>query len=142
MSTDYSFYALLCGYMPRPEGVQKRRTRVLLFFCAPFGSENPEYASLSGRLGGCKLSSTRLPTASSAVEPLRGYRREEREFFSFLFYVVSAREDGIGYCANLQFAPLYAHPYRSPRGHFQSLKADYGYFFIYMAVRKQVCTAI
>ena len=33
MSTDYSFYALLCGYMPRPEGVQKRRTRVLLFFC-------------------------------------------------------------------------------------------------------------
>ena len=83
-----------------------------------------------------------MPLNAGLCHALRGYRREEREFFSFLFYVVSAREDGIGYCANLQFAPLYAHPYRSPRGHFQSLKADYGYFCIDMAVRKQVCTAI
>ena len=27
MSADYSFYATLCGYMPRPEGVQKRLTK-------------------------------------------------------------------------------------------------------------------
>ena len=27
MSTDYSFYALLCGYMPRPERVQKSGNR-------------------------------------------------------------------------------------------------------------------
>ena len=32
MSADYSFCTLMCGYMPRPEVVQKRRTRVLLFF--------------------------------------------------------------------------------------------------------------
>ena len=83
MSADYSFYALLCGFMPRPEGVQKRRTRVLLFFLCLLG-ENPGYASLPGRLGGCKLSSTRLPTASSAVEPLRGYRSEKRKFLAFL----------------------------------------------------------
>ena len=37
MSTDYSFYALLCGYMPRPEEVQKRETKVsrFLFFVPP-----------------------------------------------------------------------------------------------------------
>jgi hypothetical protein len=35
-----------------------------------------------------------------------------------------------------------AHPYRSPRGHFQSLKVSATLFFIYIAVRKQVCTAI
>ena len=35
-----------------------------------------------------------------------------------------------------------AHPYRSPRGHFQSLKVSATPFFIYIAVRKQVCTAI
>ena len=32
MSADYSFYALLCGFMPRPEGVQKRETKVSRFF--------------------------------------------------------------------------------------------------------------
>ena len=35
-----------------------------------------------------------------------------------------------------------AHPYRSPRRHFQSLKVSATPFFIYIAVRKQVCTAI
>ena len=80
MSTDYSFYALMYGFMPRPEG----------------------------------------------------YRSEK---LSFLAFFVCG--DGIGYCANLQFAPLYAHPYRSPRGHFQSLKADYGYFlFIWPSANK------
>ena len=33
MSTDYSFYALLCGYMPRPEGVQKGKDENLSLFC-------------------------------------------------------------------------------------------------------------
>ena len=33
MSADYSFYALLCGYMPRPEGVRKGKMKIFLFFC-------------------------------------------------------------------------------------------------------------
>ena len=33
MSKDYSFYALLCGYMPRPEGVQKGKDESLSLFC-------------------------------------------------------------------------------------------------------------
>ena len=33
MSADYSFYATLCGFMPRPEEVQKRETKVSRFFC-------------------------------------------------------------------------------------------------------------
>ena len=31
MSTDYSFYALLCGYMPRPEGVRSENRKVFAF---------------------------------------------------------------------------------------------------------------
>ena len=91
MSADYSFYALLCGFMPRPEGVQQKvRWFFHRTFCyIPSGSENPDCASLPGRMGGCKQTSTRLPTASSAVEPLRGYRREEREFFSFFVFYQS-----------------------------------------------------
>ena len=34
MSANYSFYALMCGYMPRPEGVQKRKIERSSFFCA------------------------------------------------------------------------------------------------------------
>ena len=89
MSADYSFYALMCGYMPRPEGVLKGKDESLSLFCAPLGSENPGVASLPGRLGGCKLSSTRLPTASSAVEPLRGYRSEKRKFLAFFMLLSS-----------------------------------------------------
>ena len=37
MSKDYSFYALLCGYMPRPEGVQKGKDESLSLFYAPQG---------------------------------------------------------------------------------------------------------
>ena len=41
MSTDYSFYALLCGYMPRPEGVLKKTIERLSSFFCPTQSENP-----------------------------------------------------------------------------------------------------
>ena len=53
MSTDYSFYALLCGYMPRPEGVQKRKIERSSFFLLP-RERKPGCASLPGRIGGCK----------------------------------------------------------------------------------------
>ena len=33
MSADYSFYAALCGFMPRPEGVQKGKDESLSLFC-------------------------------------------------------------------------------------------------------------
>ena len=49
--------------------------------------ENPGVASLSGRLGGCKIQSTRLRSASSAVKPLRGTEKEDRKVFLFCFYV-------------------------------------------------------
>ena len=32
MSADYSFYALLCGFMPRPEGVQRSQKCDLFLF--------------------------------------------------------------------------------------------------------------
>ena len=32
MSADYSFYATLCGYMPRPEGVLKGKDESLSLF--------------------------------------------------------------------------------------------------------------
>ena len=41
MSADYSFYALLCGFMPRPEGVQKRETKVSRFFVCIQQVNNP-----------------------------------------------------------------------------------------------------
>ena len=68
-----------------PEGVRKGKDENLSLFCAPPGSENPGCASLPGRLGGCKQKSTRLPTASSAVEPLRGYRKKTIERLSSFF---------------------------------------------------------
>ena len=41
MSADYSFYALLCGYMPPPEGVQKRETKVSRFFLCSLREREP-----------------------------------------------------------------------------------------------------
>ena len=32
MSADYSFYALLCGFMPRPEGVRREEREFFSFF--------------------------------------------------------------------------------------------------------------
>ena len=48
MSADYSFYALLCGFMPRPEGVQKRETKVSRFFVVAQRVKQPAL----GRTGG------------------------------------------------------------------------------------------
>ena len=44
MSTDYSFYALLCGFMPHPEGVLKREEREFFsFFCCVLAAERCSY---------------------------------------------------------------------------------------------------
>ena len=48
MSADYSFYATLCGYMPRPEGVQKGKDESLSLFCAPLGNEALESPPFQG----------------------------------------------------------------------------------------------
>ena len=44
MSADYSFYTTLCGFMPRPEGVQSKRLIIndyrsflCLYYSFPFG---------------------------------------------------------------------------------------------------------
>ncbi len=68
-----------------PEGVQKRESKGSRFFvlCRVMWGENPGVSSLLGRSGECKYSSTRLPAASSAVEPLRGYRSENRKVLAF-----------------------------------------------------------
>ena len=88
MSTDYSFYALLCGFMPRPEGVQKRRTRVLLFFFVFTRARTLDAPPFQGGWEGVNFRAHDCAPASSAVEPLRGYRREERELFSFFCSIV------------------------------------------------------
>ena len=41
MSTDYSFYATLCGFMPRPEGVQKGKDSHLSLFLYSIREREP-----------------------------------------------------------------------------------------------------
>ena len=58
-------------------------------FCFIPSGENPECASLLGRMGGCKLNEHTTAYASSAVEPLRGYNKRSDGFPSeFLFYII------------------------------------------------------
>lgn len=48
MSADYSFYALLCGFMPRPEGVRKGKMKVFPFFVRPSGARTLESPPFQG----------------------------------------------------------------------------------------------
>ena len=61
MSADYSFYALLCGFMPRPEGVLKARNESFSFFFVPTqGARTLKSPPFQGGREGVKKTSTRL----------------------------------------------------------------------------------
>ena len=65
MSENSSFYALMCGYMLRPDGVQKRETFVSRFFVVAQRVKQPALGRTSGVSWDTRLSSYCLIILSS-----------------------------------------------------------------------------
>ena len=99
MSADYSFYALLYGYMPRPEGVQQKvRWFSIGFFVLYPRARTLNAPPFQGGREGVNKRAHDCASASSAVEPLRGYRKGKDESLSFFCVLLGSENPE---CASL-----------------------------------------